>query len=124
MLSLYIIIIIHCYFVLHRQLSFYIHTIFQNQDGSTTTFNEYDVETDDAFHNNNHNNNNNHHHHQKSNSINSRTPTLTNSTTNTKKVSTTTTPNNNNNNTQNSIPSNQSLSPRLESPLYVFVTKK
>lgn len=78
----------------------------QNQDGSTTTFNEYDVETDDAFHNN-------HNHHQK---INLRTPTLTNSTTNTKKVNNNNN-NNSHNNTQNSILSNQSLSPRLDSPL-------
>jgi hypothetical protein len=75
--------------------------MFQNQDGSTTTFNEYDVESDDAFHHHNHNN--------KSQTPNVRTPTLINTTTNINKKVT--------NNHQNSNRNNQSISPRLESPL-------
>ncbi|UJR31452.1 hypothetical protein I4U23_018943 [Adineta vaga] len=71
-----------------------------NQDGSTTTFNEYDVESDEAFHPPNH----------KSHTSNIRTSTLTNSTTNRKK------PNHHNN--RNSNRNSQSFSPRLESPFY------
>ncbi|CAF1250062.1 unnamed protein product [Adineta ricciae] len=67
-----------------------------NQDGSTTTFNEYDVESDEAFHPPNH----------KSHTSSTRTP---NSTTNTKK------PHHNN---RNSNRNSQSLSPRLDSPFY------
>ena len=69
--------------------------MFQNQDGSTTTFNEYDVESDEAFHP------------HKSQTTNVRTPNLTNSTTNRKKIS---------NNNRNSSRNSQSLSPRLDSP--------
>ncbi|CAF3290869.1 unnamed protein product [Rotaria sp. Silwood2] len=65
-----------------------------NQDGSTTTFNEYDVESDELFHHKSHTNN-------------VRTPTLANNTTNTKK----------NTNHQNSNRNNSSFSPRLDSPL-------
>ncbi|UJR31450.1 hypothetical protein I4U23_018943 [Adineta vaga] len=72
----------------------------ENQDGSTTTFNEYDVESDEAFHPPNH----------KSHTSNIRTSTLTNSTTNRKK------PNHHNN--RNSNRNSQSFSPRLESPFY------
>jgi len=67
-----------------------------NQDGSTTTFNEYDVESDEAFH---------HPHHK----TNVRTPTLINNITSTKKVT---------NNNPNSNRNNQSLSQRLNSPFY------
>ncbi|CAF3760049.1 unnamed protein product [Rotaria sordida] len=67
-----------------------------NQDGSTTTFNEYDVESDEPFH-------------HKSNTTNVRTPTLANNTTNTKKIT---------NHNQNSNRNNSSLSPRLDSPFY------
>ncbi|CAF1069949.1 unnamed protein product [Adineta steineri] len=67
------------------------------QEGSDATFNEYDVENDEAFHPTNH----------KTQITNNRTPSLINSTTNTKK------PNN-----QNSNRNNQSISPRLESPFY------
>ncbi|CAF2838012.1 unnamed protein product [Rotaria sp. Silwood2] len=66
-----------------------------NQDGSTTTFNEYDVESDELFHHKSHTNN-------------VRTPTLANNTTNTKK----------NTNHQNSNRNNSSFSPRLDSPFY------
>jgi hypothetical protein len=71
--------------------------MFQNQDGSTTTFNEYDVESDEAFHSHNH----------KSQTTNVRTPILTNSTTNTKKIT---------HHNRNSNRNSQSLSPRLDSP--------
>jgi hypothetical protein len=70
--------------------------MFQNHDGSTSTFNEYDVEGDEAFH------------HNKSQVTNIRTPTLSNNTTSTKRVS---------NNKQNSSPNNQSLSPSSDPPL-------
>lgn len=73
--------------------------MFQNQDGSTTTFNEYDVESDEAFHP----------HNPKIQTTNVRTSNLTNNTTNTKKT--------NNNNNRNSNRNSQSLSPRLDSPL-------
>jgi hypothetical protein len=69
-----------------------------NQDGSTTTFNEYDVESDEAFHNN---------HNHKIPTVTLRTPTLTNNTTNSKKT----------NHHQNSNQSTQSISPRLDSSL-------
>ncbi len=100
-----LLLYINNYFSFHSHTpAIFFHFMFQNQDGSTTTFNEYDVESDEAFHNNNH--------HHKSHTVNFRTPTLANSTTSTKKVN-----NNNNNNNQNSNQNNSSLSPRLESPL-------
>ncbi len=77
--------------------------MFQNQDGSTTTFNEYDVESDEAFHSHNH----------KSQTTNVRTPILTNSTTNTKKIT---------HHNRNSNRNSQSLSPRLDSPQWVYYT--
>ncbi|CAF3599334.1 unnamed protein product [Rotaria sp. Silwood1] len=67
-----------------------------NQDGSTTTFNEYDVESDELFHHKSHTNN-------------IRTPTSINNTTNTKKIT---------NHHQNSNRNNSSNSSRLDSPFY------
>ncbi|CAF4531328.1 unnamed protein product [Rotaria magnacalcarata] len=67
-----------------------------NQDGSTTTFNEYDVENDDIFHNKSHTSNN-------------RTSTS---------ITNTTTPKKSNNHNQNSNTNDSSLSSRLNSPFY------
>ncbi|CAF1511657.1 unnamed protein product [Rotaria magnacalcarata] len=68
----------------------------ENQDGSTTTFNEYDVENDDIFHNKSHTSNN-------------RTSTS---------ITNTTTPKKSNNHNQNSNTNDSSLSSRLNSPFY------
>jgi hypothetical protein len=71
----------------------------ENQDGSTTTFNEYDVESDDPFHSN-----------HKSQTVTLRTPTLTNHTTNSKKA--------NHHHQHHHQNSNPSISPRLDSSFY------